>query len=73
MQLVCEHYQNMIPEYSQKVEFEGSEIVLDIPYPGGVTKENGVWRIISLGPPVVRIALFFVCMQYKLGRFHFCI
>ena len=41
-------------EYDQRVEFEESQISLDIPYPEGITKDNGVWRIIPTSPSVVR-------------------
>ena len=45
----------MVLELDQKVEFQDSQIELDIPYPEGVKTENKVWRIIPLTPPVVRI------------------
>ena len=56
LQIASEHYQrnNMLLEYNQKVEFEGSQISLDIPYPDGITKDNGAWRIIPSSPSVVR-------------------
>ena len=66
LQIACEHYQskNMILEYNQKVEFEGSQISLDIPYPEGITKENGAWRIIPTSPCVVRnYVLLIACVH----------
>lgn len=59
MQIAREHYErnNMLLEYDQKVEFEGEEISLDIPYPDGIIKETGAWRIIPLSPSVVRTML----------------
>ena len=48
----------MILEVDQRVEFEETQISLDIPFPsteGIKTTSNDSWRILSLSPPMVNV------------------
>ena len=50
--------ENAIKGHDQIVEFTENQIKLDIPFgpsQGGITSQNGEWRILSLSPPVVRV------------------
>lgn len=55
---MCSWQKSTIKGHDQKVEFMENQIELDIPFgpsQGGVTSQNGEWRIHSLSPPVVRV------------------
>ena len=50
---------NAVKRHDQKVEFDEDLIRLDIPFPSstGRITDNGAWRIMALGPPVVSYEL----------------
>lgn len=52
---MCSWQKSIIKGHDQKVEFMENQIELDIPSQGGVTSQNGEWRILPLSPPVVRV------------------
>jgi hypothetical protein len=55
---LCYWQENTIVGHHQRVEFMENQIELDIPFgpsQGGITSQNGEWRILSLTPPVVRV------------------
>ena len=64
---------NAVKRHDQKVEFDEDLIRLDIPFPSstGRITDNGAWRIMALGPPVVSFKLPQPARIHKC-KFHFC-
>ena len=61
LQMISTYYNKLkaVKRHDQKVEFKEDSIRLDIPFPSstGRITDNGAWRIMALGPPLVSFKL----------------